>query len=195
MRGSFVRLHAFHPDRFRHNRRSTSQRRDHFGNDRRDRPLHHVRVRSDQSRIRLSFRRNFPARYLCGSCLGLRALHSATGLVNRWPARLSKSLLSIILRQKLNGRSLQENSVHSGVYGGAGESRTPDLRFRKPPLYPSELQPRHQNPVSLQLFRRKMTNIPNRAKLRNCGRFRIVSCIKRGCDMLLTTSTVRRRLS
>jgi hypothetical protein len=25
--------------------------------------------------------------------------------------------------------------------GGAGESRTPDLRFRKPPLYPSELQP------------------------------------------------------
>src|ERR1700730_5876358 len=27
-------------------------------------------------------------------------------------------------------------------HGGAGESRTPDLRFRKPPLYPSELQPR-----------------------------------------------------
>jgi hypothetical protein len=26
--------------------------------------------------------------------------------------------------------------------GGAGESRTPDLRFRKPPLYPTELQPR-----------------------------------------------------
>jgi hypothetical protein len=25
--------------------------------------------------------------------------------------------------------------------GGAGESRTPDLRFRKPPLYPTELQP------------------------------------------------------
>src|SRR5258708_23860331 len=28
------------------------------------------------------------------------------------------------------------------VYGGAGEVRTPDLRFRKPTLYPSELQPR-----------------------------------------------------
>ena len=27
-------------------------------------------------------------------------------------------------------------------HGGAGESRTPDLRFRKPPLYPTELQPR-----------------------------------------------------
>src|SRR5258708_37842153 len=27
------------------------------------------------------------------------------------------------------------------VYGGAGEVRTPDLRFRKPTLYPSELQP------------------------------------------------------
>jgi hypothetical protein len=26
-------------------------------------------------------------------------------------------------------------------YGGAGGSRTPDLRFRKPPLYPTELQP------------------------------------------------------
>jgi hypothetical protein len=25
--------------------------------------------------------------------------------------------------------------------GGAGEARTPDLRFRKPTLYPSELQP------------------------------------------------------
>jgi hypothetical protein len=25
--------------------------------------------------------------------------------------------------------------------GGAGEARTPDLRFRKPSLYPSELQP------------------------------------------------------
>src|ERR1700733_7386992 len=27
-------------------------------------------------------------------------------------------------------------------YGGAGESRTPDTWFRKPKLYPSELQPR-----------------------------------------------------
>ena len=27
------------------------------------------------------------------------------------------------------------------LYGGAGEVRTPDLRFRKPTLYPSELQP------------------------------------------------------
>jgi hypothetical protein len=26
--------------------------------------------------------------------------------------------------------------------GGAGESRTPDLQFRKLPLYPAELQPR-----------------------------------------------------
>jgi hypothetical protein len=27
------------------------------------------------------------------------------------------------------------------AHGGAGEIRTPDLRFRKPTLYPSELQP------------------------------------------------------
>jgi hypothetical protein len=27
------------------------------------------------------------------------------------------------------------------ISGGAGEARTPDLRFRKPSLYPSELQP------------------------------------------------------
>jgi hypothetical protein len=31
-------------------------------------------------------------------------------------------------------------------YGGAGRSRTGDLRFRKPPLYPSELQPRVVKP-------------------------------------------------
>lgn len=29
--------------------------------------------------------------------------------------------------------------------GGAGESRTPDTQFRKLLLYPSELQPRHEN--------------------------------------------------
>jgi hypothetical protein len=29
-----------------------------------------------------------------------------------------------------------------GESGGAGEVRTPDKRFRKPLLYPSELQPR-----------------------------------------------------
>jgi hypothetical protein len=32
--------------------------------------------------------------------------------------------------------------VETKKSGGAGESRTPDLRFRKPPLYPTELQPR-----------------------------------------------------
>src|SRR5215469_661074 len=31
---------------------------------------------------------------------------------------------------------------HNEISGGAGEARTPDLRFRKPTLYPSELQPR-----------------------------------------------------
>jgi hypothetical protein len=35
-----------------------------------------------------------------------------------------------------------ENDLHSGRCGGAGESRTPDLQFRKLPLYPAELQPR-----------------------------------------------------
>ena len=49
-------------------------------------------------------------------------------------------------------------------YGGAGESRTPDLRFRKPPLYPSELQPHHQDSFSLHRFREKLPNIANRAK-------------------------------
>jgi hypothetical protein len=60
--------------------------------------------------------------------------------------------------------------------GGAGESRTPDLRFRKPPLYPSELQPRHQNPVSLHPFRKKLPNIPNRVILRNRGGTAVASC-------------------
>jgi hypothetical protein len=31
--------------------------------------------------------------------------------------------------------------VMKEISGGAGEARTPDLRFRKPSLYPSELQP------------------------------------------------------
>ena len=32
-------------------------------------------------------------------------------------------------------------AVSEEVYGGAGESRTPDTQFRKLLLYPSELQP------------------------------------------------------
>jgi|HubBroStandDraft_6_1064221.scaffolds.fasta_scaffold758713_1 hypothetical protein len=111
-------------------------------------------------------------------------------------------------------------------HGGAGESRTPDLRFRKPPLYPSELQPRHQGPDSLHPSRRKVPNIPNRAIPGGRETFAAVSCIQMdhslehrscarakgktpsifesnyhgriatipGCDMLLTTSMVRRHL-
>jgi hypothetical protein len=52
-------------------------------------------------------------------------------------------------------------------HGGAGESRTPDLRFRKPPLYPSELQPRNRYLVSLHPFLRKKPNIPSPATPRN----------------------------
>jgi hypothetical protein len=63
-------------------------------------------------------------------------------------------------------------------HGGAGESRTPDLRFRKPPLYPSELQPRHQGPDSLHPSRRKVPNIPNRAIPGGRGTFAAVSCIQ-----------------
>ena len=33
--------------------------------------------------------------------------------------------------------------------GGAGEARTPDLRFRKPTLYPSELQPQDASTLRL----------------------------------------------
>src|SRR5579864_5022573 len=110
--------------------------------------------------------------------------------------------------------------------GGAGESRTPDLRFRKPPLYPSELQPRLQCPHSLHPSRKKLRNIPNRAMPGGCGTFPVGSSIRvnhslehrscarekfigsfrfesvhhgriatiPGCDMLLTTSMVRRHL-
>ena len=42
------------------------------------------------------------------------------------------------------GRQLKSRNVYQikELNGGAGEARTPDLRFRKPTLYPSELQPR-----------------------------------------------------
>src|ERR1700691_3589869 len=39
---------------------------------------------------------------------------------------------------------IETRRIYRFIYenGGAGESRTPDTRFRKPLLYPSELQPR-----------------------------------------------------
>lgn len=42
VRGSFVRLHAFHATRFGHDRWSPGQWRDHFSDDRHYRPLHHI---------------------------------------------------------------------------------------------------------------------------------------------------------
>jgi hypothetical protein len=38
----------------------------------------------------------------------------------------------------------EPETTASAVGGGPGESRTPDLRFRKPLLYPSELQPQER---------------------------------------------------
>ena len=49
------------------------------------------------------------------------------------------------LEKALGNKWAMENMGKRGQFqcndGGAGRSRTGDLRFRKPPLYPSELQP------------------------------------------------------
>lgn len=80
LRGGFVRLHAFHATRFRHDRRNASQWGDHFGDNRQDGPLHHVPVGGDQSRLHLIFRRNFPAGHMRGRGLRLHAFHATAGL-------------------------------------------------------------------------------------------------------------------
>src|SRR5258707_5964339 len=48
-------------------------------------------------------------------------------------------------------RELKSRNVYQikELNGGAGEARTPDLRFRKPTLYPSELQPQLASSLSL----------------------------------------------
>ena len=45
------------------------------------------------------------------------------------------------LKQNLGPMYRQHSAMTKQVNGGAGGIRTPDLRFRKPTLYPSELQP------------------------------------------------------
>src|SRR6266568_1111267 len=48
---------------------------------------------------------------------------------------------------------LQISNFQSPRNRGAGEIRTPDKRFRKPLLYPSELQPRSSIVILLAFFR------------------------------------------
>ena len=90
---------------------------------------------------------------------------------------LAVQIQSTAARQALCvGIRTDEIALGSGMKsGGAGESRTPDLRFRKPPLYPSELQPHHQDSISLHRFRAKLPNIAKRAMQRNNGSRAVVS--------------------
>ena len=81
LRRRAVRLRAFHATRFRYDRRYASQWRDHIRDDQRNGSLCHVRVRGDQPRFHLIFRRNFPARHLRGRDPRLHAFHAAAGLV------------------------------------------------------------------------------------------------------------------
>jgi len=89
LRGRAVRLHTFHAARFRRDRWNPGQWCEHFGDDRRVGPLHHVQVRCDESRLCLVFRvRTFPARHLRRSGWSLYAFHAAAGLVLIHPAIL-----------------------------------------------------------------------------------------------------------
>ena len=49
-----------------------------------------------------------------------------------------------VLHSRAAGRAIRQSQLlaNKGKAGGPGESRTPDKRFRKPLLYPSELQAR-----------------------------------------------------
>src|SRR5712692_779578 len=67
-------------------------------------------------------------------------MQSLRGQLARWQTRRTKGAKtkSKHWRRKIF-KATKSYSLRQ--YGGAGGSRTPDLRFRKPPLYPTELQP------------------------------------------------------
>jgi hypothetical protein len=55
--------------------------------------------------------------------------------------------------------SLRNGKIRLDKNGGPGESRTPDTRFRKPLLYPSELQARGANALDFISILRRFARV------------------------------------
>jgi len=80
--------------RLRRDWRRASQWSQHFSDDQRDGAIHHVRVRGNQPRRRLIFRRNFPSGYLCRHGLRLHTFDATAGLI---PSRTGFSLAAFAI--------------------------------------------------------------------------------------------------